>query len=301
MKLIFILYFSFVLKFLALGQDVKTHYYYVNKADSLNRINLSAEAFRLYERSLSYLSNNDEVYTSLASIALKLGRKEKSHKYLIKSIENGSLLASLLNDELIKAHFNQKWHSIYANRNQKYLSKIPHQAVRTTLIKMLEKDQNLRGLLGVFDFKRVDSLIHLNDLYNLKKMKLIIEKIGFPDKSKVGKDGSDATFILLSHLLNSGSNDEENGKNLFPIIEKSVKNGQFRPFYYAILVDRQKGINKKPQIFGTYWEFDKSGKKVITEIANINFVEQRRAEIGLPSLRSVINSQKLIPPNDFIN
>jgi tetratricopeptide (TPR) repeat protein len=302
MKFKFICLLVLAFQFKIFAQNATLHYKYVYKADSLLKLNLYKKAFETYKTSLTYFTRNCDVYISMADILLRENKETVADKYLIKAISNGATIGPLFNFELIKKYFDKKkkWFNIYNLENQKYVSKIPHHAERILLIRMLEKDQSFRELLGALDFKKVDSIIHINDIYNLRQFKKILANIGFPDNNKVGVDGSDAVFILLLHLLNTGVNDEENGKAIFPLIENSVKKGFFPPFYYAMLVDRQKGLKQQPQVFGTYWE-NKNGKKQITAIEDVKLVEQRRSSIGLPSLSSVIKEQNLVPPNNYTN
>jgi hypothetical protein len=166
------------------------------------------------------------------------------------------------------------------------------------LIRLLERDQVFRELLGKVDFKTIDSIIHQNDLSNMEIIRSIIKKIGFPDRSKVGNDGADAVFILLMHTLNDRVNQKQNSDLIFPVMETAVMEGNFPPFYYAILIDRQRAIGKEEQLFGTYWE-NKGNKRIITPIENVEFVDDRRLKIGLPSLAYISNKLKLILPKGY--
>lgn len=130
--------------------------------------------------------------------------------------------------------------------------------------------------------------------------KAIIAKIGFPDRDKVGKDGVDAAFILMMHTLNDGSNDDKDINEIEPLIKSAVLAGKFPPYYLAILTDRNKGLKRQRQVYGTYWEKDrKSGKRVISVIEDIANVDLRRKKIGLPSLGYVAEQQRLIIPEGY--
>ena len=284
------------------SQNLKEHYKFNNEGDSLVRVNKINDATYSYKKALKYFDNDYLTHQSLAAIYLRLNKNKKADYHLRLAISNGIELGLLKNDTTIKKYFkeNLAWSAYYKEINQKFLSKIPYQEERITLIKLLEKDQTLRGLLGKLDFKKVDSLIHENDISNMASINKIIDRIGFPDKVKVGVDGSNSLFILLMHTLNNGVDQKINSEKIFPLIEKSVKEGNFPPFYYAILVDRQRGLRNEKQVFGTYWE-NKENKRIITPIENIESVDRRRFGIGLPRLKYSSELSNLILPKDYIN
>ena len=297
-------YFFFLIivaPFLGYSQNVKEHYKFRNMGDSLTRLNKIIAAKDAYMKSLKYFNNDYETHLSLAAIYLRLDNQKKGQSHIKLAIENGIAFDRLTNDTTIKKYFqeNVKWSTIYREINQTYVTKIPFQEERITLIKLLKRDQALRELLGKLDFKKVDSLIHVDDIADMEDIRDIIKRIGFPDRSKVGNEGSNAIFILLMHTLNDGVNEDINSNEIFPLIEKSVKEGNFPPFFYAILTDRQKGIKKEKQIFGTYWE-NKGNKRVIIPIKNIESVDKRRKDIGLPSLKYSSESLGLVLPDGYV-
>ena len=282
------------------AQNISEHYRYSYKGDSLIDANQILEAKKYYIKALKFFNKDYETHQSLAAIYIRSKNFKNADKHLKLAISQGITLARLTNDTTIKRYFkeNPLWSDLYKKLHQDHFTKIPFHEERTVLIQMIERDQTLRGLLGVLNYKIVDSLIHKEDLANMEKIKVIINKIGFPDRNKVGNDGADAVFILLMHTLNSGVNQQENSELIFPLMEKAVKEGNFTPYNYAILVDRQKGINKEKQVFGTYWEI-KGNKRIITPIENINSVNRRRTEIGLPNLSYSSKKIGLVLPENY--
>ena len=196
---------------LGYSQNVKEHYKFNNEGDSLVSVYKINEAIQSYKKALKYFANDYNTHQSLAALYLRIKNNKKADSHLRLAISNGIELGLLKNDTTIKKYFNEnpEWSNYYREINQNFMSKIPHQEERITLIKLLERDQVLRGLLGKLDFNKVDSLIHENDIFNMASINRIIDRIGFPDKVKVGVDGSNAVFILLMHTLNNGV-DEKN-------------------------------------------------------------------------------------------
>lgn len=295
----YFLAFITLLPLLSQGQ-VKEYFKFSIVGDSLLELGKIQDAKTAYIKALGYYNTEYSTNISLSSVYLKLKEKDKGEKYLKIAISQGISIEQLRNDTTINKHLkaNPKLTAIYRELHQSYLSKIPFQQDRTTLLKLMERGQALRELLGILDFKKVDSLIHLEDLSAMKSFKAIVKRIGFPDMLKVGKDGADAAFIILMHTLNSGVDEEENNQLILPLIKKSVLEGNFSSFYYAILVDRHKGLKRENQIYGTYWENVK-GKKVVTPINEIENIDKRRIEIGLPTLRYSSEIENLELPKEY--
>lgn len=274
----------------------------VNKADSLSKAKNLVKANNIYLKALAISDNNPEVSLSAAKINLQLQRFKQAGNQIRKAARNGADQNMIAADSLIFTFFkqNRQLQKGVAEMRRIYLSEIKNLDERTALLTMVEKDQTLRSLLGILNFKKVDSLIHINDMQNMASLKAIMDRIGFPSRENVGKDGADAAFILLMHTFNDGSNDERDLNEIEPLMRSAVLAGKFPPYYLAILIDRNKGLKRQKQIYGTYWEIDrKSGKRIISMIEDISNVDERRKEIGLPSLRYVAEQQLLIIPEGY--
>lgn len=286
----------------AVAQQIPKYLELIKSADSLSNSKDLLGAKKQYEEAFSISSGDPQALLSLAKIELRISKGLSPGKSLIKAIENGADLDMLVADSFVNSYFksNQSLHNQFSTIHNKYLSKIKYLDERTQLLTMLGNDQTLRSLLGTFDFKKVDSLIHNTDTANMSKLKSMISRIGFPDREKVGKDGSDAVFIILMHTLNDGFEDEMDIKHIEPIMKQAVLEGKFPSFFLAILMDRHFGMKKQPQRYGTYWEMDrKSNERRIMQILDVQKVDARRREIGLPSLGYTARTQNLILPEDY--
>ena len=277
----------------SLSAQVNTSYYSLtNKADSLIFEKKIPEAYLLYLKALRISDIDPYSDIELVKLALKVKDFKRANKYIKIAIKNGAFLGMLEADSNVNKFFKKdiKWKGTYDFLRQKHLAKIPYLEDRTTLLNMLEKDQALRSLLGVIEFKKADSVVFAADTANMTVMKQIIQRIGFPDQQKVGMDGATATFILLLHILNNKNNDEKNLEILTPLMKQAVIELKYPPFYMAIVIDRHRAINKKKQVYGAYWEMGEQNKRIVTPIENIIEVDKRRKEIGLPPL-SILKKQ----------
>lgn len=287
---------------LAYGQDMPKYFASINKADSLSSIGKLKEGNKEYKIALKISGGDPHAWLSAAQVNLKLGKLNKVEKMIENAIKNGADLHAIMSRKDLYLYYNSnpQLKSQYRKSRNAYHSNIKYKDEVISLLSMVQSDQTLRSLLREVDFKKIDSLIHINDTTNMTALRTIIADIGFPDRKKIGQDGINAVFIILMHTLNDGVNDKENIAEIKPMLVKAVKEGNFPPFYLAILIDRNKGISNLPQTYGTYWEIDRgTGNKVITPIDDLINVDKRRKEIGLTSLAYDAVQQKLILPKGY--
>lgn len=232
------------------------YFYLINRADSLSKTENLIEAEKSYLKALKILDSDPEASLSAASVSLRLAEVNRANERLRKAIQNGADKNMIASDGILSKYFdkNYKLQQDFPKMRSIYFSKIKNEDERVSLLSMVGTDQTLRSLLGTLDFKKVDSLIHVNDTLNMATFKGIINKIGFPDRDKVGKDGVDAAFIIMMHTFNDGSNDDRDIIQIEPLMKRAVLHGKFPPYYLAIAIDRNKGLKRQKQTYGTYWE-----------------------------------------------
>lgn len=299
-------FFVFILisiSFQVEAQKSIRYFYLKNTADSLIFEKNTHDAYLLYRKMIKISDIDPFIDIELVKLSLKAKDFKRAKKYLKQSILNGAFLGMLEVDSNVNFFLKQNtnWRETYDFLRQKHLSKIPHLEERTILLNMLEKDQALRSLLGVIEHKKADSLIFANDTVNMPMIKDIVQRIGFPNLESVGMDGVNAIFILLLHTLNNGIDDAKNIELLTPLMKKAVTDLKYPPFNMAIVIDRQRAISRQKQIYGSYWEMGKHNKKIVTPIENIDEVDVRRKEIGLPPLSLLRKQRGYELPLDYKN
>lgn len=295
----FIIFTAVFISFSVKAQKNTQYFYLKNTADSLIFEKKIDEAYPLYRKMVKIIDIDPFVDIELIKLSLKVNDLKIAKKYLKKSILNGATLGMLQVDSNVNKFLMRdiKWKETYDFLRQKHLSKIPHLEERITLLKMLESDQAFRSLLGAIEYKKADSLIFANDTANMCVIKGIIQKIGFPNLESVGMDGVNAIFILLLHA--HGIDDTKNIETMTPLMKKAVTDLKYPPFNMAIVIDRQRVTSRQKQIYGSYWEMGKQNKRIVTPIENINEVELRRKEIGLPPLRLLQKQRGYELPLDY--
>lgn len=98
----------------------------------------------------------------------------------------------------------------------------------------------------------------------------------------VGREGVEAAFVVLQHAPDWSFQEE-----MLPATEAAYHSGVLDGQDYALLLDRVRVHQGRPQVYRTQmkppreWE---AGEPVPEPIADEAHVDERRAEVGLPSM-----------------
>jgi hypothetical protein len=113
----------------------------------------------------------------------------------------------------------------------------------------------------------------------------IIDRIGWPDVSKVGSKGAYNAFIILQH------SNIDFQKKYISLLRKAVEANKASPIHLAYLEDRILQLENKPQIYGTQIDVSNNEPKPypVIEPENLN---KRRKSIGLEPIEEYLKSFK---------
>jgi hypothetical protein len=149
------------------------------------------------------------------------------------------------------------------------------------LIAMAAEDQRVRTELlaeGVlFDGyqPRMAEVHHRN----AARLAAIMEEMGWPGRSVVGREAADAAWLVLQHAIGDPPV-MRRGLELL----RSLPSGEIDPIQIAMLEDRVRTFSGLPQIYGTQFDWDERGEMQPRPIQDAGRVDERRAAIGLPPL-----------------
>jgi hypothetical protein len=137
---------------------------------------------------------------------------------------------------------------------------------------------------------------------NAKILNEIINTIGYPTTDKVGKEASEATWLVIQHAIEQ----PDFMKKCLKLLHVAVNENKVNPKYLAYLTDRIAVLEGKPQLYGTQFDWDENGKLSPNDFDDLAKVNQRRKSVGFNSLEEQIDmmriqarNEKQTPPKNF--
>lgn len=130
----------------------------------------------------------------------------------------------------------------------------------------------------------------------------IIDSIGYPTTDKVGKEASEAAWLVIQHSIGRPDFMRKCAK----LLEKAIIENKANPRSLAYLTDRIAVLEGKPQLYGTQFDWDENGELSPNLFDDVVKVNQRRKSVGLNTLeeqtvviRKQAENERQSPPADF--
>lgn len=131
---------------------------------------------------------------------------------------------------------------------------------------------------------------------NAERLCAIVDELGWPGRALVGKAAASAAWRIVQHAIGS----PDFMRAMLPRLLEASSSGDVNPIEVAMLEDRIRVYEGKPQRYGTQYDWDPT----LTEMAPMNGVEdpasvdERRAAVGLPPLEWCVPPPPDEPPPD---
>jgi hypothetical protein len=160
------------------------------------------------------------------------------------------------------------------------------------LARMAEEDQRARGRLVPLESPEVDPdawwrrTMEMNrvDVANTDRLREIVDEHGWPGRSLVGEEGAEHAWLLAQHA--SAQLDFQ--RQALDLLTAAVAAGEATPRQLAYLTDRVRMLEGREQVYGTQFVGGKDGHPAPYPIDDPDHVEERRAAVGLESLRQYL-------------
>ena len=177
------------------------------------------------------------------------------------------------------------------DRRRSFVTRFTDRVLREELIKRVEQDQAIRDEMikkGADHIdKATEARMAIIDSDNTARMKEIVKRYGWPGPELVGRDGTDAAFLLVQH-----SPDLALQKKMLTLVRGAYEAGKLSAWNYALLLDRVLVREGKPQVYGMSVNHWNGKEPVLDPIEDEGNVDKRRAKIGLPSLSEYLEMMK---------
>ena len=116
-------------------------------------------------------------------------------------------------------------------------------------------------------------------------LEAMIEEHGGPGKSLVGEDGSHAAWFLLQHAIER----PDLQRRGLPLLRAAVAQGEAAPAQAAYLEDKIRFWERRPQRYGTQFDWDADGRMSPWVLEDPERVDEYRAAVGLGPLQEKID------------
>jgi hypothetical protein len=180
----------------------------------------------------------------------------------------------------------------------------PWKTIRADLCAMAAEDQVLReelagdGSLFQGYHPRMEALHRRNAV----RLEAILEHYGWPGRSNVGVEAADAAWLILQHAIAQ----PELQRRGLAILQAAATAGEVPQLQVAMLEDRIRTFEGRPQRYGTQFDWDENGQLSPLPLEDPEHVDERRRELGLGPLaedvarrRAAIAQGPEQPPNDW--
>ena len=160
--------------------------------------------------------------------------------------------------------------------------------LRQRLLDMVAEDRRVHTELSQTGeiFERRPLAPRLAEVFrrNASALEAIIEEHGWPGRSLVGEDGSHAAWFLLQHAIER----PDLQRRGLSLLRAAVAHGEAAPAQAAYLEDRICFYERRPQRYGTQFDWDAQGKLSPWVLEDPERVDEYRAAVGLGPLQEKI-------------
>lgn len=150
------------------------------------------------------------------------------------------------------------------------------------LLQMDEHDQTVRGELAAEGslFEGYHPRMEAVHRRNAARLRAILDESGWPTERLVGSDGAEAAWRVAQHAI--GEPDFQ--RRALRLLQEAASRGEVPAWQPAMLEDRIRMFEGRPQLYGTQLEPDDEGRLRPHPIEDPERVEERRRAVGLEPL-----------------
>jgi len=126
---------------------------------------------------------------------------------------------------------------------------------------------------------------------NASRLKEILVEHGWPVAAVVGDDAAEAAWLIVQHAIG----DPPFQRQCLRLLQSAAETGKVPLWQAAMLEDRIRMFEGKPQIYGTQLETDSHGRVRPYVLEDPEHVEERRSKVGLEALSKRLAREKPAP------
>lgn len=135
---------------------------------------------------------------------------------------------------------------------------------------------------------------------NARALEALIADHGWLGARQIGEDGAEAAWLIVQHAIGLPGFQ----RACLTLLQTAAAKGNVPPWQPAMLLDRIRAFEGRPQLYGTQFDWDDAGRISPLPIEDEAQVDARRAAIGLPPLAQAIARHRadfagVTPPADM--
>jgi hypothetical protein len=163
-------------------------------------------------------------------------------------------------------------------------------SLRAELLAMLDEDEAVRAELAADGSLFAGYHPRMAQVHrrNAARLTRIMAEYGWPGGSLAGEDGAWAAWIVLQHAID----DPPLQRRGLELLKLAGAQGDVPLAFLAMLEDRIRFFEGRPQVYGTQFDWDEHGQMSPTPIENAEGVDALRRSVGLEPLEERIRQMR---------
>jgi hypothetical protein len=117
---------------------------------------------------------------------------------------------------------------------------------------------------------------------NAARLREVLARVGWPGRALVGQDGASAAWRIVQHAIGEPAL----LRGCLPLLQAAAAEGEADPAEVAMLEDRIRVFEGRPQRYGTQYDWSSDGMAMVPMVGveAPESLAQRRATVGLPPM-----------------
>lgn len=118
---------------------------------------------------------------------------------------------------------------------------------------------------------------------NAARLREVLARVGWPGRALVGDDGASAAWRIVQHAIGEPAL----LRGCLPLLQKAAAEGDADPAEVAMLEDRIRVSEGRPQRYGTQYDWNDDGSALVPTVGveAPESLAERRAAVGLPPMQ----------------
>ena len=162
--------------------------------------------------------------------------------------------------------------------------------LRHELLTMAEDDLKVRRELAADGSLFRGYHTHMQAVHDTHAARLsaILATHGWPGERQVGRDAAEAAWLIAQHAIAQPALQ----RAALRALQEAAARGEVPPLQPAMLEDRIRSFEGRPQLYGTQFDWDAAGELSSLPIEDVAGLEERRLAVGLGPLADEVVARR---------